>query len=100
MGIELELIVLLALQLIGSSLFAKFEIETPALRKIVKWLILDGVTVGLYYLIGHFAILFPFLILVIGTIFHFRFCKKNGIDPLKATPKKKYYQLRHWKWED
>ncbi len=100
MGIELELIVLLVLQLSASSFFAKFEIETPAVRKIVKWLILDGVTVGLYYFIGHFALLFPVLILITGTIFHFRFCRKNGIDPLKATPKKKYYQLRHWKWED
>ena len=36
MGIELELAVLLAFAVIGQSTFARFEIETPAIRKIVK----------------------------------------------------------------
>jgi len=36
MGIELELGVLLAFAIVGQSCFARFEIETPALRKILK----------------------------------------------------------------
>ena len=100
MDVKLELIVLLAVQLIGSSGFAKFEVETPAPRKIFKWLIMDAITIGLYYLIGHWSLLLPLLMLTIGTTFHFIWCKKNGIDPLRATPKRKYYELRKWKWEE
>ncbi len=100
MAIELELGVLLIIQLTGTSIFARFEIETPAWRKIMKWLIVDGATIGLFFAIRHYALLFPLLILIIGTTAHFFICRKNGIDPLKATPRKKYYELRGWKLED
>lgn len=98
MGIEIELSELLIVQLLASNLFGRFEIETPALRKIIKWLIIDALTVGLYFWVGHWAAIFPLIGILPGTIFHFIWCKKNGIDPFKATPKKKYYELRGWKW--
>ena len=98
MDIKLELIVLLFIQLIGSSVFARFEIETPALRKIIKWLLMDAATIGLYYVMGHWSLILPLVMLIAGTTTHFYICKKNGIDPIKATPRKKYYQLRGWKW--
>ncbi len=100
MKIEHELAVLLVIQLTGSAFFARFEVETPALRKIFKWLMIDIITVGLYFLVGHFALIFPLIIIAAGTVFHFRFCKQNNIDPLKATPRKKYYEFRGWKWEE
>ena len=100
MGVEIELVELLIVQLLASNFFGRFEVETPALRKIIKWLIIDGLTIGLYYWLGHWALLFPLLAMIPGTIYHFNWCKKNGIDPIKATPKKKYYQLRGWKWEE
>lgn len=75
-----------------------FRIETPAIRKILKWLMMNTVAIGLYYLIGHWALLFPLIMLTTGTIYHFIWCRKNGIDPLKATPKRKYYELRKWNW--
>ncbi|UPT65594.1 MAG: hypothetical protein M0D57_13750 [Sphingobacteriales bacterium JAD_PAG50586_3] len=97
---EAELIVLLVVQLIGSVSFARFEIETPIIKKTLKWLILDGLTIGLYFLIGHYSLILPSLLIGLGTTFHFIWCKRNGIHPLKATPKKKYYKLRGWKWEE
>ena len=100
MDIKLELVVLLVVQLLGSSGFARFEIETPILRKIFKWLVMDAVTIGLYHLIGHWSLALPLLMLTIGATFHIIWCTKNGIDPLKATPKRKYYALRKWKWQD
>ena len=100
MDVKLELILLLLAQLIAGNSFAHFEIETPAIRKIIKWLMMDAVTLGLYYVIGHWALLFPLTMLTIGTTYHFIWCKKNGIDPLKAAPKRKYYKLRKWKWEE
>ena len=97
---ELELITLLIIQTIFISAFARFEIETPLIRKLVKWFIIDGITIGLYFLVGHWAVIFPILGLVPGTIYHFNWCKKNGINPIKATPVKKYYELRGWKFPE
>ncbi len=98
MGINLELSVLLAISVIGQSVFARFEIETPAWRKIVKWFAVIGVTLGIYRFAGHWALLFPLVMAAAGTTFHFVFCRRNGIDPLRATPTRKYYQLRGWQW--
>jgi hypothetical protein len=100
MGLELELAELLIIQLLASNFFARFEVETPAFRKIIKWLVIAGITIGIYYWLDHWALVFPLVALIPGTIYHFMWCKKNGIDPLKATPKKKYYSLRGWKWEE
>ena len=97
---ELELITLLIIQTIFISAFARFEIETPLIRKLVKWFIIDGITIGLYFLVGHWAVILPILGLVPGTIYHFNWCKKNGINPIKATPVKKYYELRGWKFPE
>src|SRR5690349_542581 len=90
LGIELELGVLLFIQTIFITAFSRFEVENPVFKRIIKWFIIDGITIGLYFLVGHWAVLFPLLGLVPGTIFHFSWCSKNGIDPLRAIPKKKY----------
>jgi len=100
MDVKLELIILLLIQLIASNSFAHFEIGTSAVRKIFKWLFMDAATIGLYYWIGHLSLLLPSVMLIVGTTYHFIWCKKNGIDPLKSTPKRKYYELRGWKLED
>jgi len=57
MGAELELSVLLAFAVIGQSTFARFEIETPAIRKILKWFTMAGLTLVLYRWFGHWALL-------------------------------------------
>jgi dolichyl-phosphate-mannose--protein O-mannosyl transferase len=98
MGIELELFVLLVFAVLGQSTFARFEIETPASRKIFKWLSIIGLTLGLYRLVGHWALLLPVGVGIAGTTFHVVWCRRNGIDPLRATPARKYYELRGWQW--
>ena len=100
MGVELELLVLLALSVIGQSIFARFEIETPAWRKILKWLVVIAVTLSLYYAIGHWALIFPILLGAAGLTFHFGWCRRHGIDPVRATPQRTYYQLRGWQWHE
>ena len=47
MGIAFELAVLLSVAILGQSIFAVFEIETPPARKILKWAIVAGLTLGL-----------------------------------------------------
>ena len=98
MGVELELAVLLAFAILGQSSMARFEIETPAWRKIIKWSMMSLVTVALSRWVGHWALLLPLGMGLIGTVFHFVWCRRNGIDPLRATPALKYYELRGWPW--
>ena len=100
MGIELELGVLLVLLLVGSEVFAPFEVETPAWRKISKWSVVIGLTLALYRPIGHWAAAVPVGLSTLGLVFHFVWCKKNGIHPLRATPRRRYYQLRGWNWHE
>ncbi len=59
MGIELELFVLLVFAVLAQSTFARFEIETPAWRKIVKWFTMIALTLGLYKVVGHWALIVP-----------------------------------------
>ena len=66
MGVELELYVLLALMTLGMSMFAVFEVETPRWRKVLKWSILIVGTVGLYYAVGHVAVLLPIAAVAVG----------------------------------
>jgi hypothetical protein len=96
MGIELELGVLLAISIVGQSTFARFEIETPAWRKILKWAIITGITGGLYAAAGHWALAFPAVAAAAGLTVHFTWCRRHGIDPVHATPMHKYYALRGW----
>ena len=100
LGIELELGLLLGLLLVGLGIFAAFEVETPAWRKILKWSIVIGLTLGLYGPIGHWAAVVPVLLAGIGGTVHWVWCRKNGIHPLHATPRRRYYELRGWDWHE
>ena len=100
MGIELELYYLLAILILGSVLFGRFEEQTPPWRRILKWTIIILGTVGLYEIVGHGALLFPTAALIIGGTVHTVWCRKHDIHPLQATPHRKYYELRGWEWTD
>lgn len=100
MGIAFELSVLLSIAILGQSIFAVFEIETPPARKILKWAIVAGITLGLSRFLGHWAVLVPILGGVAGVVGHTIWCRRHGIDPLRATPRRKYYELRGWTWQE
>ena len=93
-----ELFVLLGFAIVAQSAFARFEIETPVVRKIFKWSAMSALTLGLSLVIGHWALLVPVLLGAAGTTFHIVWCRRNGIDPLRATPRRRYYELRGWPW--
>ena len=100
MGVELELYVLIGVLILGASIFAVFEVETPRWRKVLKWLILVAATVGLYYVVGHLALLLPIVGVVVGGMVHVIWCRKHGIHALYATPRRRYYELRGWSWPE
>ena len=99
-GIELELGVLLGLVILGQSIFDRFEVETATWRKILKWGIVAGLTLALYAWVGHWSLLLPIAAATLGTTVHFVWCRKNGIHPIRATPRRRYYQLRGWEWTE
>ncbi len=68
MGIELELGVLRGICVLGTSFFGIFEMVLP-------------IALGLG-----------------GMIFHLVWCRRHGIHPLEATPRRRYYALRRWDW--
>ena len=98
MGVELELAVVLLIVILGSSIFAVFELETALWRKLLRWLMVAGGTVGLYYGVGHWALLLALVLGALGGAFHFVWCRRYGIHLLNATPREKYYELRGWTW--
>lgn len=93
-SIAVELAVLLGLQTMGTSIFARFEAETPVWRKLTKWSVLILGTLALSAWLGHWSLLFPAAIFAVGTTVHFSYCRKHGIDPLRTTPRRRYYELR------
>ena len=100
MGIELELAVLLAFAVLGPAFFGVFELETSPWRKTAKWTVMSVLTLILYKFVGHWSLALPLCLATAGTIFHIWWCSKNSIDPLRALPRRRYYELRGWKWPD
>lgn len=96
----LELAVLLALVVLGTGIFAVFEVETPWWRKVLKWSVVSGATLLLARSVGHWALAVPVILGGAGTVFHFWWCRRHGIHPFKALPRRRYYELRGWRWPD
>jgi hypothetical protein len=95
-GIALELSVLLVVATLGTSFFAVFEVDTPGWRKALKWGVLSGTTLGLSAVVGHWALLLPLFGAIAGLGVHVWRCTRHGIDPVRATPRRRYYELRGW----
>jgi hypothetical protein len=100
MGFEIELAVLLAIAITGPSVFAAFEVETPAWRKILKWSLVTGLTWVAYRSVGHRAVAIPLVLGAAGLGLHFWWCARHGIDPVHALPRRRYYELRGWAWRE
>jgi hypothetical protein len=95
-----ELAFLLGIAILGGTGFAVFEVETPWWRKALKWALITAVTLAIAAAAGHWALLFPIVAGFAGIGFHFWWYRKNGIDPVHATPRRRYYELRGWTWRE
>jgi peptidoglycan biosynthesis protein MviN/MurJ (putative lipid II flippase) len=99
-GYAVELAALLGLAVLGMGTFAVFEVETPAWRKILKWALVSALTLVAARYIGHAALWILAGLAVAGLGFHVYWCRKHGIHPVRATPRRRYYELRGWPWPD
>ncbi len=72
-----------------SPLFGHFEAKAPVWTRMARWLVYLAVlgVVGRVWIAG---------LPLIGATFHVAWCVKNGINPLTAEPRERYYQLRGW----
>lgn len=98
MGIELEWFVLLVLHVLGTSIFGVFEAETPWWRLVLKWGLVIALTWVVYRSFGHWALAVILVPAAGGAVVHAVWCRRHGIDPWRATPRRKYYRLRGWSW--
>lgn len=100
MGIELEWFLLFALCALGNAVFGVFENETPWWRRTLKWGLVAAATFGVYQVAGHWALLVLAVPATAGLTFHLAYCRKHGIHPVDATPRRRYYELRGWAWPE
>lgn len=98
LGVELELGVLFALATVASSVFDRFEVETPAWRKLLRWIFAGALTLGAFHWIGHWSLALLAGFAGLGVFVHVLWCAKHGINALTAEPRRKYYELRGWRW--
>jgi hypothetical protein len=76
--------------------FGKFEDETPLLPRVLKLVIYLSITALLAW-VGPWALLWVLGLLAAGSVVHWVWCAHNGINPLSAEPKERYYRLRSWR---
>ncbi len=94
---SLEWFVSAVVSVLGFVIFGHFEEGTPKARRLSKWAAYFGATALIGRKAGRpwtFAWILGWPGL--GLIFHLWWCRQNGIDPLTAEPKDKYYELRGW----
>src|SRR5689334_6294901 len=96
-----ELLALFTLHTLGVAVLGKFESETPWWRLTLKWTVILLLIYWITSSFGHWIALTAIVVLlIIGVVFHFWWCKRNSIHPLKATSRKKDYELRGWEWKE
>lgn len=91
---------LLAFLIVATSVFDRFEAETPILKKIAKWSIVSIASLWLSTVVGYWAAAAPIAAGLIGLSVHVGWCLMNRIHPLTAEPRRRYYELRGWRWPD
>src|SRR5690349_5513083 len=99
MNMEKVLLTLIIFQTLGFAVFGKFESEAPWWRSPLKW----SFIIGIVWLVNfYFGELVTFIVLgslyVLAMIVHITWCRAHGIHPIHATPRRKYFELRGWKW--
>ena len=100
MSLSGVLLVLLIAQCLGTCFFTAFDVETAIWRRLLKCTIFHGGTIALYFAVGTWCLLLPFIGLLAGSIVHYTVCRRHGFHLVYATPRRSYYAYRGWAWPD
>lgn len=85
---------------VGTSVFDRFECETPAWKKVLRWTMAAVLSQAAASVWGYWALGVLAVLAVTGLTVHLTWCRRHGIHPLRATPRRRYYELRKWAWEE
>jgi hypothetical protein len=84
---------------VGNILFGHWEAETPKWRRLLKFVLILLLTLGISTSLGRrWAFLFLGLMGVAALIVHAWWLPRHGINGWTAEPKEKYYAMRGWKY--
>jgi hypothetical protein len=92
------LAILLGIQITGPAFFNRFATEVSPWATLAKWGTMHALTIALYFVAGAWCLLVPGIMLALGVSLHIHVCRRYGIHPLRATPRRAYYELRGWAW--
>jgi hypothetical protein len=84
---------------VGNILFGHWEAETPKWRRLLKFVLILLLTLGISTSLGRrWAFLFLGLLGLAALIVHAWWLPRHGINGWTAEPKEKYYAMRGWKY--
>ena len=80
-----------------STLFGHFGEGVPKSRRLTKWAAYFSVVALLSKTAGRpWTFVYIFGLPAVGTVVHFWWCWRHGINPITAEPRDEYYRLRGW----
>jgi hypothetical protein len=84
---------------VGNILFGHWEAETPKWRRLLKFVLILLLTLGISTSLGRrWAFLFLGILGLAALIVHAWWLPRHGINGWTAEPKEKYYAMRGWKY--
>jgi len=96
----MEVAVVAIIFAVGNIIFGHWEAETPKWRRVLKFVLVLGVTVALSASVGRtWAFAFIGLLALLAAVVHGWWLPwRHGINGWTGEPKQKYYALRGWKY--
>jgi len=95
----MEVAVVASIFAVGNIVFGHWEFGTPKWRRVLKFVVFVGITVGLSAGLGRrWAFGFLGVLGVAVLVVHAWWLPRHGINGWTGEPKEKYYALRGWKY--
>ncbi|HMJ59498.1 MAG TPA: hypothetical protein VK467_10190 [Gemmatimonadales bacterium] len=94
----MEIAVVAIIFAVGNIVFGHWEERTPKWRRLLKFILMTGLVVGISATAGRrWAFVFLGLLGLAVVIVHSWWLPRLGINGWTGEPKAKYYALRGWK---
>jgi len=95
----MEVAVVATVFAVGNILFSHWAAETPRWRRLLKFVLILGLTLAISATLGRrWALVFLGLLVLAVVIVHAWWLPRHGVNGWTGEPKEKYYALRGWKY--
>ena len=96
-SIWFEIAIVSGTMALGHILFGHFEERTPRIGKLLKYIIVLALIIGLSVFFGRTVALTVFAICLLPALYiHMVVLPKNGINGWTGEPRSRYYDFRKW----